>query len=210
MTEATDASETTILLVRHGQSEWNLQRRWQGQADPPLSEFGEQQAAIAATRIGQVDAIVASPLKRAVETATIIGEQIGVGPVEVVDALIERDIGIWSGLTRVEINQGWPGWVDSGRRLDDWEPDSEVEIRAVGAIEQIHRHYGRATVLAVAHHGVIAAVERHLGVASDGMSNLYARIVHVNDHGLRAGETMDLIPDQLRTGGGYHRPVVEP
>ena len=55
---------TEILALRHGQSTWNELGRWQGLADPPLSEFGEHQAATAAQSIGQVDVIITSPLER--------------------------------------------------------------------------------------------------------------------------------------------------
>ena len=84
---------THMLLVRHGQSEWNATGRWQGGADPDLTELGRRQAFHAAARIGTVDVIVASPLIRALETAQIISAQIGIGPV-VVES--ERRLARWS------------------------------------------------------------------------------------------------------------------
>src|ERR671910_890596 len=92
--------ETRVLLVRHGQSEWNAAGRWQGQADPSLSDLGRLQAREAARAVGAVDAIWSSDLQRAAETAIIIGDQIGVGPVVVDDRLRERDAGEWTGLVR--------------------------------------------------------------------------------------------------------------
>ena len=86
---------TRLLLVRHGQSEWNAVGRWQGKADPELTDFGRQQAFHAAQRIGSVDVIVASPLVRAFETAQIISSQIGVGPIVIDPDLMERDAGEW-------------------------------------------------------------------------------------------------------------------
>jgi len=100
---------TRMLLARHGQSEWNALGRWQGQADPPLSELGRQQARAAADRLGTVDAIVSSDLERALATAAIIAEVLGVGPVLVEPRLRERSAGEWSGLTRDEIEADWPG-----------------------------------------------------------------------------------------------------
>jgi len=71
---------TRLLLVRHGQSEWNALGRWQGQADPTLTDFGRQQAFHAADRVGAVDVLVSSPLQRAMETAQIISGRIGGAP----------------------------------------------------------------------------------------------------------------------------------
>ena len=89
---------TRILLVRHGESAWNAIGRWQGWADPELSDLGRQQALEAAAAVGAVDAIVASDLQRAMQTALIISEAIGVGPVQVEAGLRERDVGDWTGL----------------------------------------------------------------------------------------------------------------
>ena len=104
---------TRVLLIRHGQSEWNADGRWQGQADPPLTDLGRHQALHAARNLGTVDAIVASDLQRASETALIIAEALGVGPVVLEPGLRERDAGEWSGLTRAEIERDWPGYLDS-------------------------------------------------------------------------------------------------
>src|SRR3954451_18850203 len=102
-TVASGLVASRMLLVRHGQSEWNATGRWQGQADPPLSDQGRQQAIDAAARIGSVDVVVSSGLMRALETARIIADQVGVGPVVVEPDLRERHVGEWSGLTHVEI-----------------------------------------------------------------------------------------------------------
>ncbi|MEY2406219.1 MAG: glucosyl-3-phosphoglycerate phosphatase, partial [Acidimicrobiaceae bacterium] len=82
-----------ILLVRHGQSEWNALGRWQGQADPPLSDLGRLQAHAAAHALGAVGAVFASDLVRAAETAAIIAAELGVGPVVIDADLRERDAG---------------------------------------------------------------------------------------------------------------------
>src|SRR5690606_40076504 len=102
---------THLLLCRHGQSTWNAAGRWQGQADPPLSDLGRLQAQHAAKAVGAVDLIVASDLERARDTALIIAEAIGVGPVVIEPDLRERDAGEWSGLTREEIEAEWPGYL---------------------------------------------------------------------------------------------------
>src|SRR4051812_28738357 len=102
---------TRILLVRHGESEWNAMGRWQGQADPPLTDLGRRQAFAAAASLGTVDGIAASDLQRASDTAEIISNQLGVGPVVIDPRFRERDAGEWSGLTRHDIHRDWPGYL---------------------------------------------------------------------------------------------------
>jgi probable phosphoglycerate mutase len=100
-----------VLIVRHGQSEWNALGRWQGQADPPLTELGLHQAAHAAQHVGAVDAVVASDLERSRLTAENIAELVGNGPVLVDAGFRERDAGEGQGLTKAEIGEQWPGYL---------------------------------------------------------------------------------------------------
>jgi broad specificity phosphatase PhoE len=197
--------ETRLLLVRHGQSTWNEQHRWQGRADPPLSEFGREQAATAARAVGDVDVIVASPLQRAAETATIISGLIGVGPVQLVDGLEERDAGAWSGLTREEIEAEWPGWVDDGRRPEGWEYDEPLLERTLAALDSVVASFAGATVVAVCHGGVIVTLEHHLGADDGRIPNLHGRVLHHRNGQLEAGERLALLPDEMRTGGTSSR-----
>ena len=192
---------TELLIIRHGQSTWNEEHRWQGQADPPLSDHGRNQAWTAAQAIGQVDVIVSSPQIRAAETAAIIGEQIGVGPVQLVDGLRERGAGQWSGLTRDEIEATWPGWVESDRRPEGWEPDEAFVPRVMEAVGEVVARFAGASALVVCHGGVIIAVERELGVNESRIPNLHGRVVHHRDGALVGGDRLELIPDHMRTGG---------
>lgn len=197
--------QTSVLLVRHGQSTWNVEHRWQGQADPPLSDHGRHQAHLAAQAIGTVDAIVSSPQIRALETATIVGEHIGVGPIQVVEDLRERNAGEWSGLTTSDIESKWPGWIDSGERPPGWERDESVLARMQGAVDAIASEFGGATVLVVCHGGVIVVMEDHLGVRDGRVPNLNGRVVTVGPGGLTAGERLELLPPGESTGGGRSR-----
>lgn len=196
---------TQMLVIRHGQSTWNEERRWQGQADPPLSDFGRSQAGEASRSIGQVDVIISSPQIRAAETASIIGAAIGVGPVQTLDGLQERSAGEWSGLTRNEIDTRWPGWVDSDRRPEGWEPDTELTARVMAAMERIATEFDGATVLVVCHGGVIIAMEKALGVNDGRIPNLHGRVVNRIDGSLVGGDRLQLIPDEMRTGGESNR-----
>lgn len=193
-----------LLLVRHGQSEWNADGRWQGQADPPLSDLGRLQARAAGATIGAVDAIVASPLERAHLTAMAISESVGVGPVLVVDDLMERHAGEWQGLTRAQIDAQYPGYLeDRGehrRRPPGWEDDDVLLERVLRAIATILTELdGADDVVAVTHGGVIYALERHLGAEFQRIPNLGARFVTVDATGRMAlGERLLLVdPDEV-------------
>jgi len=185
---------TRLLLTRHAQSEWNASGRWQGQADPPLSELGRGQAARAAEAVGSVDGIVASSLERARHTADIIAEAIGVGPVVSTQLLIERDAGEWSGLTRAEINVHWPGYLELDRRPPGYEPDEQFLARVLAGVHALAEHFGPSTdVLVVAHAGVIYALEAHLGESFERIPNLSGRWVEFNGVALELGPRVHLL-----------------
>ena len=200
-----DHIRTEILALRHGQSIWNEAGRWQGHADPPLSDFGERQAVTAAQYIGQVDVIITSPLERAHRTGSIIGEIIGVGPVEVIDDLKERSVGRWEGLTRHEIEADWPGWIEDDRRPEGWEYDVDLQRRVLKAFTEIGERYPGATALVVAHGGVLIAMEKHLGVNEARIPNLHGRIFRWAGGRFEAGDELNLLPDDMRTGGHNKR-----
>lgn len=187
-----------LLLARHGQSEWNAAGRWQGQADPPLSDLGRAQARAAARQAGAFDAVFASDLERALHTATIISGAIAVGPVIVDPRLRERDAGEFSGLTRDEIEQRWPGAIEARRWPAGWEPDDVLLARVVDALDAILDHTGGAgDVLAVAHGGVIYNIEGHLGWHHERIRNLGGRWLHHDGSAWRLGERIELAPDDV-------------
>lgn len=193
-----------LLLVRHGQSEWNADGRWQGQADPPLSDLGRRQAQAAAAAIGAVDAIVASPLERAHRTALAISEAVGVGPVLVDDDLMERHAGEWQGLTRAQIDAQYPGYLDdtggNRRRPPGWEEDDVLLTRVLRALTRLQVDLDGADDIVVATHGgVIYAVERHLGAPFERIENLGARWITADRDGrLTLGERLLLVdPDSV-------------
>src|SRR3954469_1438963 len=137
-----DRMTTRILLVRHGESEWNASGRWQGWAGSPLSDRGRRQALRAASAVGAVDAIVTSDLERAVQTALIVSEAIGVGPVVTEPGLRERNVGDWTGRTRDEIEARWPGDLDRWRRGELPEPpggerNDEILERVEAALRRV-------------------------------------------------------------------------
>src|SRR5690606_33721524 len=132
-------------------------------------------------------------LERARDTAMIISEAIGVGPVVVEPGLRERDAGEWSGLTRAEIADAWPGYLEAHKRPPGWETDESVLERLHGALERIETEYRGADVLVVTHGGVIYALEGHHDVEWLRIANLEAREVHLRDGRTTLGERIVLV-----------------
>lgn len=213
---------TRVLLIRHGQSAWNADGRWQGQADPELTDLGRHQAFHASRSLGAVDAIVSSDLQRAAETALILSVELGVGPVVLDPDLRERHAGEWQGLTRVEIERDWPGYLDqpppvegtpeaavaSGagreeagprRRPPGWESDESLVTRAAKALARIHDLVTGGEAIAVTHGGLVYAVERLLGAPFVRLPNLGGRWVDVGSEGpVELGDRVVLVdPDEL-------------
>ncbi|MGI8759455.1 MAG: histidine phosphatase family protein [Acidimicrobiales bacterium] len=185
---------TRLLLVRHGQSEWNAVGRWQGWADPALTELGNEQSRLATTAVGPVDAVVASDLRRALDTATILAEGLGAGPVVVEPRWRERDVGEWTGLTRAEIDQRWPGALATATpEPPGGESPARLVARVLAAVERLAGDYPGEVVLVVTHGGVIRGLERHLGVDPEPLPNLGGVWLQVEAGGMVAGSRLLLI-----------------
>ena len=179
-----------LLLVRHGESTWNAARRWQGQADPPLSPLGMRQARAAVTCVpAGYEHVVASDLERARRTGELLADGLGLS-FAVEPRLRERYAGPWQGLTRAEIEAGWPGMLDDGRRPDDYEPDATLLERALEALD-----VGSTPTIVVTHGGVIRVIERHLGFAATRIPNLSALPIDRTADGLAAGARIGLAGD---------------
>jgi broad specificity phosphatase PhoE len=164
------SASTVIFLVRHGETEYNRQNRFNGRSNSPLTDVGIGEA----RRHGQVlreydlDAldmrVVSSPLGRAIHTAELIGEEIGVSPsiIEVDPRLTEISFGVWEGLTIDEIRSRYPGeWENRHRNMWTYTmPEGEsyaMVARRVGAWLEDAR--GRLLVVT---HGAVDRVLRGL------------------------------------------------
>ena len=155
---------TTVYLARHGQSDWNAANRFQGHSDRPLTELGRRQAAALAEELESqepLSAIYASPLRRALETASIVGARLGLEPVPV-DDLREVDVGGWSGLSRNEVEERFPDafrrWLDGGEGWEDGETYADMATRVMEALRLIAENHPEDTVLVVSHGGPIRAI----------------------------------------------------
>jgi probable phosphoglycerate mutase len=184
-----------LLIIRHGESEWNALGRWQGWADPPLSAAGEAQAEAAVPTLVDLglDAIAASDLQRARRTAEIINAGLRLGEVHIDQGLRERDVGDFSGLTRDEIERRWPGMLAEWRsgRVQQAPNGEGAEFldRVLAALDRLADRFPGQRVLVVAHGGLIRTVHRHLGGEPGPPYHLGGLWVHLADQGWTAGET---------------------
>ena len=149
---------TRLLLLRHGQTELSVQRRYSGRGNPELTELGVRQATAAANYLGQmggVEAVVSSPLQRAYDTATAAAKALGLD-VAVDDDVIETDFGRWEGLTFREASERDPElhrrWLrDTSVPPPDGESFDAVAARVLRAQQRILTEYAGKTVLVVSH-----------------------------------------------------------
>ena len=154
-TPTSPGTPTTLCLVRHGETEWNLTRRYQGTTDIPLNDKGRAQARRVAEALGgeRWDAIVSSPLSRAMETARAIAATTGIETIEEDRDLQERAYGEAEGLTLAEREKTWPGGDWPG--LESWD---DVATRVMIAIERIAAAHPGRRVIVVCHGGVINTI----------------------------------------------------
>ena len=171
-TLAAVTAPTRVLVLRHGQSEWNRLRRWQGHADIDLDDEGVRQAAAAGEVLGTFDAVWASDLVRARRTAEIITEASGVGPVLTDLRLRETHVGPWEGLTHAEVEAGWPGYLAAHLRPEGFEPYEQAAERMRLALVDIAAPHPGGQVLVVSHGGTIRALRRTLGAPDAYIGNL--------------------------------------
>ncbi len=149
---------TRLLLLRHGQTELSVQRRYSGRGNPPLTTLGRQQGAAAASFLrarGGVAAVISSPLQRCHDTATAAAERLGLDVV-VDDDLIETDFGGWEGLTFSEAAERDPElhrrWLrDTSTEPPGGESFDHVNQRVARARDRIIAEHGGSTVLVVSH-----------------------------------------------------------
>jgi broad specificity phosphatase PhoE len=168
---------TTLLLVRHGETDWNRDGRWQGHSDTHLNDTGREQARGVAAALPDVDVIYASDLARACETAEIIAAELG-RDVRTDARLRERAFGSWEGLSAPEIDEQFgeelARWrVGDGAGAVDAEPFEAFARRIHAFLDDVLAAHPDETVLVVSHGGairVIHALARGLDYVRDHRS----------------------------------------
>jgi broad specificity phosphatase PhoE len=154
---------TTLLLARHGETDWNRDGRWQGLSDTRLNDLGREQAeALAAHLDDAVDVVYSSDLARARETAEIVAARLGL-EVRLDPRLRERGFGAWEGLTTAEIENRFAEshrrWrAGEGAGAEDAEPFAAFAARIHAFLEDAVRQHPGQTVLVIAHGGSIRVI----------------------------------------------------
>lgn len=158
-----------IYFVRHAQTEWNYQRRWQGIRDIELNAFGREQVAAVRDLFTGVSLshIYVSDLSRARETAQAIVDSTG-APIEVLSSLRERSFGDWEGHTNEELNEQYPDEMAAYRAdRDTYRPPNgqswnEFSAKAVATVEAIANKHLDDTIAIVSHGGLIRSFINHV------------------------------------------------
>ncbi len=159
-----------LILIRHGETDWNATLRYQGHAAIPLNDAGRRQAELAGRRLVRLrpTTLYTSDIRRAAETAAIIGEACRLAPQPMPD-LREIDVGQWEGLTPEELYRRFPDHMqeferDPARTVRlGGESYAQLQVRALRALNAIQAaHRGDETVLAVSHGGTIRALLCHV------------------------------------------------
>ncbi len=150
---------TRIALLRHGQTDWNLQGRIQGSSDIPLNDTGREQARDAGRRLRGlgITRVFSSTLDRAAETAALAAAELGLaGPEERLAALVERAYGSAEGVPGADLRLLYPAGVP------DAEPEADVVARTRGVMAELAARHPGETMLAATHGGVIGRLLRDL------------------------------------------------
>ncbi|MEU7527946.1 bifunctional RNase H/acid phosphatase [Saccharothrix sp. NPDC042600] len=171
---------TRLYLLRHGQTELSVARRYSGRGNPPLTDVGRRQAEAAARRLAKVDrltAVVSSPLDRAHQTAQAVAQAVGL-EAATHDGLIETDFGDWEGLTFAEaaardpqVHRLWLG--DPGVPAPGGESFDEVHDRVRRALHELLDRHAGGNVVVVSH---VTPIKQLLRVALDSGPSLLFRL----------------------------------
>jgi len=172
---------TKLLLVRHGETDWNRDGRWQGGSDTRLNDLGREQARALAEQLdGEIDVLYSSDLARARETAEIVAARLGL-EVRLDPRLRERGFGSWEGLTTIEIEERFADahrrWLaGEGAGADDAEAFEDFSARVEDFLSDVLRLHPGEDVLVISHGGSIRVIHA-----------LAAGVDYVRDHRLIPG-----------------------
>ena len=156
-------TKTVIGLLRHGQTNWNIDFRLQGVTDIPLNETGIEQAKVAGAVLASAvergdswDLILSSPLSRARDTAVMVGEAIGLAGVSIEDLLLERSFGEAEGLSHEE----WKSKYSDTNHVPGGESLEQLEARSWVLLQRLLDHHEGKRVLTVSHGALIRTLLR--------------------------------------------------
>ena len=203
MAQSSLRQDPSVLVVRHGLTTWNAAQRWQGWADIDLADQGvaqSEEAAGAMALLGmRFAAVISSDLLRARRTAEVLASTTG-SPIPTVDERWrERNIGEWSGLTTDQIEEQWPGMLDTWRdgqldRTPGGEDETHFAHRTLAALRDALRTATEkdGPCLVVSHGGVMRTLDRHTGADVHPVPNLGGRWFTLNGDNPEPGEAIVL------------------
>jgi phosphoserine phosphatase len=166
---------THIILIRHGQTEWNRAERFRGRADVPLNDTGLAQAEATGQRVAaewRPTAVYSSPLSRAVKTAEAVARPFDL-PVQVHPGLADIDFGAWQGLTPDEARARWPEMVEAWYRaphtaqIPGGETLASLRARAMATVAELAARHTGQTIVLVGH----TVINRVILLAVLGLGN---------------------------------------
>ncbi|WP_342318147.1 bifunctional RNase H/acid phosphatase [Corynebacterium mayonis] len=184
-----DEPRTRFVLLRHGQTAQSVERRYSGSSDPELSEIGVQQArraAAAVAKMGTIDVVVTSPLKRAVATAEACAAALGGAQIEVDEALREMNFGDFEGLTRDEAKERYAEefevWEASASNAPpNGESLSQLNRRVTRARLQLQEKHSGKTILVVTHMTPIKSfIRQGLGVGAQVFRHVFLDLASIS------------------------------
>lgn len=145
-------TETHLGLLRHGQTDWNIDLRLQGSSDIPLNQTGIRQAQLAADHLlaSDWDLVLASPLSRAHDTAKTVASALGL-EIVIIPELIERSFGVAEGMSHSE----WRNLYESHSEIPGLESLEDLRIRSINLLDQLANVYDGKRILAVSHGALI-------------------------------------------------------
>jgi probable phosphoglycerate mutase len=167
--QSTTTGETTVIVVRHGETRWNCESRFQGQSDSPLSELGERQARAVGERLAtlHIDVLYSSDLGRALQTARLIAGTTG-HEVVIDRRLRERNFGVFEGLTIEDIEAQHPEVLvlwrsrDPDYMIPGGESAGATYQRVVACLDELAARHSGKTIAVVSHGLALDAFYRHV------------------------------------------------
>ncbi|MCZ8252390.1 MAG: histidine phosphatase family protein [Hylemonella sp.] len=179
---------TELILIRHGETDWNRELRFQGQLDVPLNATGLEQARRVAERLAAqpMDALVSSDLQRALQTAQALAQRAGHAEPALEAGLREQHFGMVEGLRVPEIQQqhpeAWAQWVrfDEHYAFDGGECVRDFHARVLAAVQGLAQRHAGQTVAVVTHGGVLDMVYR----SARGLSLSGPRVSEIPNAGI--------------------------
>lgn len=154
---------TIIGLLRHGQTDWNIDMRLQGISDIPMNETGHNQAKIAAAVLakGEWNQVISSPLDRAMVTARYAADALGIAEIKIHELLLERSFGVAEGSSYEE----WRDRLQAGIHAEGAESVEQLEMRVSRLLDELANTYEGQSVIAVSHG---ALIRKLIGLVSNG------------------------------------------